>query len=431
MARIDARALTPRHLVCKVKTMIPRLLSNISVADLTSLVAEKVREDKTIEYKREVPQDKFDILKDVSALANTQGGDLVFGIEEGDGDNRGVPVSPVGVTHIDESVRRILDIVRTGLQPPLLLKELNFKAVELPLGTFVLVLRVPESLAGPHQIRERHVFYGRNSAGNYLMDARELRTAFALRETLAERIRAFRLERVAKIKSDDTPVAVEDGPRLILHMIPLSAFLAAERIDIGVHLDNLRAFVPLSRSTQRLQSMGYRINLDGLVNYYGTPQAARSYTQVYRSGIVEAVKPLSYETFGIEEEPHLVSNQFPSQEYKGYEGQLIDGVRLYERLLVNLGLQHPIYVFITLCDVSGYRLFASHQVSAARPARMPLTTCSQGPIDQNDLFLPEEIIESPDAPTDAVLRPLFDMIWNAAGEVSCPNYDQEGHWLGL
>jgi hypothetical protein len=109
------------------------------------------------------------------------------------------------------------------------------------------------------------------------------------------------------------------------------------------------------------------------------------------------VKTLETEvvTFDKNGEPYLVSNHFRGgPPYKGYEGQLIDGLRRYTGLLNDLSVAPPIYVFMTLCDVSGHCLFASQPES---------TTTSQHSIDRNDLFLPEEIIESPNIRPDVFL----------------------------
>jgi hypothetical protein len=63
-------------------TMIPKSLDEISGNDLDQLVEQSVPESTTLEYKRELPgnsdQDKKEFLADLTALANTQGGDLIF-----------------------------------------------------------------------------------------------------------------------------------------------------------------------------------------------------------------------------------------------------------------------------------------------------------------------------------------------------------------
>jgi hypothetical protein len=49
------------------------------------------------------------------------------------------------------------------------------------------------------------------------------------------------------------------------------------------------------------------------------------------------------------------------------------------------------------------------------------------PIDRDILFLPElEITDLNVTDPDELLRPLFDMLWNAAGLANCPCYDQRG-----
>ena len=35
-----------------------------------------------------------------------------------------------------------------------------------------------------------------------------------------------------------------------------------------------------------------------------------------------------------------------------------------------------------------------------------------------------------DAPVHEVLRPAFDMVWNAFGFIGSRNYDAEGNWAG-
>lgn len=74
--------------------MINKKLEDITTSDLQALIDNKVIEGKTIEYKREMPNNsdpaKKEFLADVTSFANSSGGDLIFGIEQ---DNQtGMPV---------------------------------------------------------------------------------------------------------------------------------------------------------------------------------------------------------------------------------------------------------------------------------------------------------------------------------------------------
>ena len=72
--------------------MIPKNINDILGDDLTALITNGVAEGRTIDYNRDLPgnadADKKEFLADVSSLANTVGGDLVFGMDE----EQGIPM---------------------------------------------------------------------------------------------------------------------------------------------------------------------------------------------------------------------------------------------------------------------------------------------------------------------------------------------------
>ena len=64
--------------------MIQKRLVDLAPSDFEALVANAVAESATLEFKRSLfgnnDADKREFLADVSALANSAGGDLIFGI---------------------------------------------------------------------------------------------------------------------------------------------------------------------------------------------------------------------------------------------------------------------------------------------------------------------------------------------------------------
>src|SRR5690348_2352099 len=91
----------------------------VSESDLMELVTGQVPEGLHLDYKRDSygprEDDKKELLKDVSAFANANGGHIVIGMDEAEG----VAFNLCGVKppDIDAEIRRIEDIIRTGIEP--------------------------------------------------------------------------------------------------------------------------------------------------------------------------------------------------------------------------------------------------------------------------------------------------------------------------
>ena len=53
-----------------------------------------------------------------------------------------------------------------------------------------------------------------------------------------------------------------------------------------------------------------------------------------------------------------------------------------------------------------------------------------GPLGRELIALPEIYFESFDTDVPALLRPAFNMLWNAFGFLHCDMYDAQGRWKG-
>src|SRR5260370_11826381 len=150
--------------------MIGSRLEQISRADIQQLLDNGVPESRTLEYKRELPGgsdvDKREFLADVSALANTSGGDLLYGIEA----KQGVAVNVCGIQSpdFDLEIQRLENLARDGLEPRISchMKRISFDSKDL------LLIRADRSWTGAHRVifRGHAKFYGRNSTGKYALN---------------------------------------------------------------------------------------------------------------------------------------------------------------------------------------------------------------------------------------------------------------------
>jgi hypothetical protein len=189
---------------------------------------------------------------------------------------------------MDPEILRLDQMARGGLQPRI--ANISFHTVPIRAGGNVLIIRVPRSYNPPHRIIRQgsNRFWARSAAGNYEPDVSELRTLFDAGPQLADRIRNFRLDRIAKIAAGAAPVQLMDRGILVLHIVPLSAFHAPAALDLRNIELNYGSFVPMGSMTANAA----RVNFDGVLKTSNPDHRAiqhRAYVQLYRNGIIESV----------------------------------------------------------------------------------------------------------------------------------------------
>lgn len=385
--------------------MINKQIALIELDDFEQLKNNAVAEGKTLEYKRSLPSnadgDKKEFLADISSFANASGGDLVFGIEE----EKGVPlkISGVDVENVDEEIRKYENIIRDGIEPRI---TFSTHAVSISGKKTVFIFRVAKSWTGPHRViyKDHDKFYSRNSAGKYPLDTGELKIAFTLGQALTEQISKFKIERISQIVANNLPVPFYDGGKIILHIIPLESFSPSYSVDIDPVIKEPAKLRPIYCS-----GWNPRINLEGVLSYSGgRDETSHTYTQLYRTGIVEGVEGL---ILSAERETKII----PSITY---ELELIRSLQAYLNLLRELGVNPPIVIFLTLTGVQGYEMGVDR-----------MRFWDKQKIDRDILQLPEAIIDSYEIDSKNILRPMFDLIWNACGYKRSYNFDESGDWI--
>lgn len=389
-------------------------LDAITEADLQRLVTDREEERKTIDYKVALPAKsegaKKEFLADIVSFANASGGDLIYGIR----DEGSVAVEVYGLRGIDADaeIRAMEDSALKDIAPRI--PGLASRAVALASGAHVLIVRVPSSWAAPHLVsfQESSRFCARTSKGKYLMDVSEIRAAFAASETLTERVHRFRIERLAAIRADTTPVILGAQARIVLHIVPFSALRPGNRVDLAMHGQHLhRMAYPLTSPDDRWVT---RFNFDGFLAVCEDGEGrAYSYAQLFHDGSIETVETLLLQ-LGASHSP-----QQPLLHGKDLAQLLIPGVARYVSVLRLVGCQPPVLVMISLLGVNGYCL-------AGTLGSIMLRAPSVG-IDRADLVLPEIMIEKLGEPTAPALQPAFDAIWNACGFPNAPAFDEQGN----
>jgi hypothetical protein len=378
-------------------------------SDLDALVTAGEAESRLIEYKLLLPgtsdSDKKEFLADVSSFANAAGGDIVYGMRE----LNGTPIQLEGLqlTNIDAEKLKLEDIVRNGVAPRI--AGLSIKVVPLDGSKVAIVIRIPHSFARPHMVtfKGSSRFHSRNSAGKYQLDVSELRSAFLVSATFAERARKLRIDRLHSFINHQTPVKLQRPPTAIIHLVPATAFDAASTLDISSLLGQANRLPPM---VDFGEYWAPRYNFDGLLANDLPDGAASSYVQLFRNGIIEAT--LSDLNDSEPDKKVFATNW--------QEKRLIEALPIYLRAQQDIGVQPPIFLIFTLLGVSGYVLGLKSGLRHMRHI--------QTPIDRDELEVPEIMLEDLGKDPAEVLRPVFDAVWNAAALPRCFNYDKDGNW---
>ena len=378
--------------------MINKRFDMIERSDIDSLVSNQVTEGKTLEYKEKLPNnsdnDKKEFLADITSFANASGGDILYGIKEkrdDNGNSTGIPEIACGLEGInaDAEIRRLDNIIRDGIAPRI--SGIHIKSIEGFTKGLMVVVRIPKSWASPHMVTFQNSsrFYSRNSAGKYQLEVSEIRSAFALSETLPEKIRRFRDDRIAKVIADETPVPLDPCPKIVLHISPIAAFDPVTRLDTTVLTDKKEKLSPIYTA-----GWSSRYNFDGFLTYSnsGGRPTCQTYFQIFRNGAIEAVEAsiLSEELSRKKEILSLV-----------YEREIISALDRYLKLEQELGFEPPIFILLSLLGVKDYTMAVDRSRFLFLDPKL---------IDRDVLLLPDIIVEDYESKASDILRPAFDAV---------------------
>lgn len=395
-------------------------IDEIDQRHLRGLIEAKISKSRDIEYKRDLygnsDADHAECLADVSSFANTVGGDIVFGIVAKNGIPEGF--EPLRVD-VDKEILRLEQLTRSNLEPRI--SPPQFKSIALSEGGNVLLVRIARSYNPPHRVvrngKGGNRFWARSSAGKYEPNVDELRSMFVFAPQLLERIRDFRFTRISRITAKDTPVSLPDHACLVMHIVPYSAFDPSSVVSLATIEKNPHPFSPMGR-----HGVGdWRINFDGILfpsNSDANAKHHRAYTQVYRSGIIEAVQS----SIAAGERPVGVPPRLRSMTV---EGQILVSLVKYLKGLHPLGVEPPYAVMISLVGVKGVAMNVGIQAQWHMDDDLVA-------LDRDQYHFGEVIMRSvPNSIQECavMLKPFIEQLANTAGRAASCSFDPAGEYL--
>lgn len=371
-------------------------MNNIAQQQLQSLIDNKIFENKELEYKDysftngkmpDKQKDKF--MKEIAAFANTNGGTIIIGMQE---DENRLPTKLNGaglsIKDFDNWLSSFRQLVLSRIRPHL--HGIECVPVELSDGSNIaIVISVPKSYARPHSFWDgnKDEFFMRYANGITYMDIDDLRKEFLYANSIQDKIRQFRRDRISMIIANECVGDLGNKAKIVFHVIPEWSFELGNNIDL-MKLRNNASFRPISGN-----GWDYRYNADGYCIYRSNSQTKmiKEYTQMFHNGIIEAV------------EIRLMSKDGEKQVYEWSQMQLacIRALIEYGNIMERLHIPKPWHILATILNAKDY-------VATYGWGELSL------PIER-DLVYSLDGLCTEDVQMKEALRPVFDSLSNAFG----------------
>ncbi len=321
---------------------------NITKRDLQGLIDNQIFENRELEYKdysfvggklQDKQKDKF--MKEIAALANTNGGTIIIGMQE---DENRLPIklsgAGMGLGDFDNWLSSFRQMVLSRIRPHL--HGIDCVPVELDANNIAIVISVPKSYARPHSFWDgnKDEFFMRHVNGIMYMDIDDLRKEFLYTNGLQDKIRDFKRERISLILANECVGNLGNLGKLVIHIIPEWSFELGNIVDLK-QVDGNPPVHPLTGN-----GWSSRYNADGYCIFdadYST-NLIKTYTQFFHSGIIEAT------------EIRCISGYKDKEVYNwdDLQGRLVRIITDYGSLLNRLNVPKPWHVSATLLNAKGY-----------------------------------------------------------------------------
>jgi hypothetical protein len=397
---------------------LPYDLNSVDLDTLQQLRDEGAREGKHLDFKLRLDftsdSQRTEILRDISSFANSVGGDILFGVDE-DAEQRDLMGEIIGIEDAMSYIPRIEESLRRGVNPRI--PGIQYHSVAVDSSRHVLIVRVAKSPVGPHMVTHQDDYrvYGRGESGKTRLSIQELSDLILNTESLEQRLRSFRLDRVARLNAGDFPVPIAQGPHALFHLLPLASFTgdvtftSGELIEAARH----RLLPPGTGGT------GWRATFEGAIHasHAGSTESW-GYSMLFRNGSAEALRT----GCGYRSESITVYRGAAEQEEEGVllvaEQGILDNALTFlhecATVYLALGLSPTWFVSVQVIGARGYALKSFHR-------RLDRPTIREHHLDLG-LVAIDEVPASPLQWAEH-LRPLMDRLANAGGEVSSSVYD--------
>jgi hypothetical protein len=398
--------------------MLPDLpLTSIDATHLQHLIDNGTRETRRLDFKLTLAlatrEERVEFLRDIVAMANADGGTIVYGVKEGEGDDAGVAVDLPGLElNVDETSNLIDSLTRDNIDERVTVLQHN---VRLPSGRLAYLVRIPASPLAPHMIANLRTaparFYSRANTSNEPMTARQIKEAALRHGAAVERAAARIQERISALRlagekrkhpfGGDAPAPPDQA---ILHVVPLFPEAGGWSYGDPKRADRLR----------QVTAFGYSQPYDALqFTQYGAFQrfSGVRHTAFLKDGSLEfqqydVVRPSEWTSH----KPVVVASDL--------EESVSHALSSARKLTADGMLPTPVLIQLHLLSVGGTTFKGSRRWDSGN-----------GTVLEEQEVATDALVLTDWDEQNRVLRDLFDHVWQAWGKDSCHHFFEDGELM--
>lgn len=393
----------------------PDQFNEVNQDFLESLIKNGIEENIHLDYKEQLGSNA-EIAKDLSSFANSDGGNIIYGIRE-------VKNKPTEIIPINQPILRekIDQIARNGIDPSLDVRifpiDVNIEGNE---GQVILIY-IPRKYPILHQAIKRGKYYKRTEFTSSPMSNFEIETAFKLVYNYEERINSIYQNRLQELNTGEYHINIPSPNRMLIHMISIDALNANKSLDLEIMFNNFENYLKppgcfLGRSIER--------NLHGLLVSCGPDPYSDTYVgyvQLYRNGMIEAIdssllKPTT--------QLHGRSYTKPVKKLGMWflEKKIIHSCNMYLNTLKKIGVNLPIYLFLSFTHMRDYKI-------SLVPYKDTFMSRDSDSAKKDEILLKRIKIDDFEVDFEKKLKPSFDIFWNVFNQPGSRNYDENGRFI--
>jgi hypothetical protein len=375
---------------------------SINESDILGLINNKISEQKTLEFKRQLPDknkedEKIKILQTIASFANTDGGIIIFGMKE---NNEGEASEIVNIeTSTDDDFLRLTNMIKDRITPRMNPPELRELIIE---NKKIYIMYVHSSFTKPHYVNENFVFYGRHNTGKYQLDISEIKSLFLNSKSEEEQFENFKINRIMKLKSHNFPFKYASDSFYVIHIASLNSI--NDNIQLSMPKIKLKNIAPISH----IYSNGTISNYDGCLLYdYALNGKMFSYVQVFRNGSIEVT--------------HFFLYNRPNEKIifgEEMEKEIRKAIMNYIVILQQNNIPYPYFVSISLINTKGFTIRCQRS-----DYRFSINEDFYE-IFEEDLLLPTIFVEDENDLVNK-FKSCFEVFWNSNGYSESPVINQE------